>query len=291
MYGPFQEDFVFPPPAPSASYTHITHTHNTRRSSQLHPPFRHTPPSARHRTPPKTSTLPPTLPPPSSSSSSSSRPEFSKVYAFLGSFFDPSTSGAVSEDLESMTPINRRMVDALMHNLAVNLNSSTTSASHRDRGVEGSAALLGVPPSPTPLSFSPAPPDFTTDSPAHRFTSSSTPSFFSTPAGMKGGEGGSSTPPPLLPSSSMFTPVPQPRPGVQVHTPSDFLTSTPMTEEGGGGVEGRAAMFGGGGGGLQLQLNVVSPTGPMPLPSLDSPSAHLLSPLGAASVMSETSQS
>jgi len=52
----------------------------------------------------------------------SSAPEFSNVYAFLGSLFDPSSSGHV-EALNKMAPADREVVQVLMRNLIVNLSS------------------------------------------------------------------------------------------------------------------------------------------------------------------------
>lgn len=45
------------------------------------------------------------------------QPEFAKVYSFLGSLFDPSTSGHI-EELDKMTPVNKDIVQKLMQNLA-----------------------------------------------------------------------------------------------------------------------------------------------------------------------------
>jgi len=47
-------------------------------------------------------------------------PRFSKVYSFLGSLFDPSTTGHLDE-LEKMTQVDREIIQVLMRNLASNL--------------------------------------------------------------------------------------------------------------------------------------------------------------------------
>lgn len=49
-------------------------------------------------------------------------PDFAKVYSFLGSVFDPNTSGHLQK-LKSMDPINVETVLLLMKNLSVNLTS------------------------------------------------------------------------------------------------------------------------------------------------------------------------
>ena len=235
MYGPFPEDFVYPAPAPPPP-----------PAPPMYGPFqppRRSPP-ARHMSRHRTSTS-------SSSSSASStaggnKPEFSKVYAFLGSLFDPSTSGH-TEDLEAMSPSNREMVKALMHNLARNLNSSGAAGV---AGVSGGSTELGevsTVPSPMPLSFSPAPDVFTADSPAHRFTSSGSASFFSTPAPAHHHHAHKpTTPPPSShagPSSALFTPssaLPT-RPATQINTPSDFFhpaIASNSSSGGGGGLGG-----------------------------------------------------
>jgi len=69
-------------------------------------------------------------------------PEFAKVYSFLGSLFDPSTTGHI-EELEKMTPVNKEIVQKLMQNLATNLSSSPTQASNSTSSL-GSSELLGV---------------------------------------------------------------------------------------------------------------------------------------------------
>jgi len=51
---------------------------------------------------------------------SQGRPNFSKIYSFLGSLFDPTASNYI-EALNDMSPIDRETVQLLMHNLAVNL--------------------------------------------------------------------------------------------------------------------------------------------------------------------------
>lgn len=56
-------------------------------------------------------------------STSQSRPEFSKVYAFLGALFDPSKTSGHMEELEKMTPMNREIAHALMQNLTNNLQA------------------------------------------------------------------------------------------------------------------------------------------------------------------------
>ena len=287
MYGPFPEDFVYPtapPPPPPAPPMYGPFQPNRRLPLQS--AARH---MSRHRASSSSAI--------SASSSTGNKPEFSKVYAFLGSLFDPSTSGH-TEDLEAMTPSNREMVKALMHNLARNLNSSGAASVV---GVGGGSSDLGevsTVPSPMPLSFSPAPDVFTADSPAHRFTSSaSAPSFFLTPATSHK----PSTPPPSLsvgPSSALFTPssaLPS-RSDTHISTPSDFfhpamiassavsslspassVASTPLPSSDG---EGR----GGGGSLLGLTLNL-TPSGGLSTGGLDSPSGVVLfSPLGGASV-------
>ena len=281
MYGPFPEDFVYPPAAPPPPPAPpIYGPFQPNRRSPLQPAARH---MARHRTPSSATS--------SSSTAAGNKPEFSKVYAFLGSLFDPSTSGH-TEDLEAMTPSNREMVKALMHNLARNLNSSGVA------GVGGSSSELGevsTVPSPMPLSFSPAPDVFTADSPAHRFSSSaSVPSFFSTPAATHK----PTTPPPsssVGPSSALFTPsssLPT-RSTTHINTPSDFfhpaitshttsslsasssVVSTPLPPSDG---EGRSTGLSG------LTLNL-SPSGGLSTGGLDSPGGVVLfSPLGGASV-------
>lgn len=47
-------------------------------------------------------------------------PRFSKVYSFLGSLFDPSTTGHLDE-LEKMSQVDREIIQILMRNLASNL--------------------------------------------------------------------------------------------------------------------------------------------------------------------------
>jgi len=44
-------------------------------------------------------------------------PRFSKVYSFLGSLFDPSTTGHLDE-LEKMSQVDREIIQVLMRNLA-----------------------------------------------------------------------------------------------------------------------------------------------------------------------------
>lgn len=62
-------------------------------------------------------------------------PEFSKVYSFLGSLFDPSTSGHL-EQLESMDEVDREIVQVLMRNLAANLNSHNSLSNNGSDGVD-----------------------------------------------------------------------------------------------------------------------------------------------------------
>lgn len=47
---------------------------------------------------------------------SNAQPEFAKVYSFLGSLFDPSSSGHI-EELDKMNPVNKEIVQKLMQNL------------------------------------------------------------------------------------------------------------------------------------------------------------------------------
>ena len=285
MYGPFPEDFVYPsaaPPPPPAPPVYGPFQPNRR--SPLHPAARH---MSRHRASSSATS--------SSSTTTANKPEFSKVYAFLGSLFDPSTSGH-TEDLEAMTPSNREMVKALMHNLARNLTSSGAAGV---AGVGGGSTDLGevsTVPSPMPLSFSPAPDVFTADSPAHRFTSSaSAPSFFSTPATTHK----PTTPPPssaVGPSSALFTPssaLPT-RSTTHISTPSDFFhsaitshTTAPLSSASSVASTPLPASDGEGRGGLSgLTLNL-SPSGGLSTGGLDSPGGPqlvLFSPLGGASV-------
>jgi SHAQKYF class myb-like DNA-binding protein len=53
--------------------------------------------------------------------SSQGRPNFSKIYVFLGSLFDPNATNNYVEALNDMSPIDRETVQLLMHNLAANL--------------------------------------------------------------------------------------------------------------------------------------------------------------------------
>jgi len=287
MYGPFPEDFGYPAAPPPPPAPPMYGPFQPTRRSPLHPAARH---MSRHRTSSSSASSAA-----SSSTATANKPEFSKVYAFLGSLFDPSTSGH-TEDLEAMTPSNREMVKALMHNLARNLNSSGAAGV---AGVSGGSTDLGevsTVPSPMPLSFSPAPDVFTADSPAHRFSSSaSAPSFFSTPAPAHK----PSTPPPssVGPSSAaLFTPssaLPT-RSTTHITTPSDFfhpaitaatslssassVISTPLPSSDGDG------RLGGGSGLTGLTLNL-SPSGGLSTGGLDSPGGVVLfSPLGGASV-------
>eukprot|EP00474_Spongospora_subterranea_P010644 CRZ11102.1 hypothetical protein [Spongospora subterranea] len=57
----------------------------------------------------------------------SKSPNFPKVYSFLGSLFDPSTSGHV-EQLRCMDDMDRQVVQLLMQNLASNLGKHHTIA-------------------------------------------------------------------------------------------------------------------------------------------------------------------
>jgi len=56
-------------------------------------------------------------------------PNFSKIYGFLGSLFDPSTTNHV-EALNEMSPIDRETVQLLMHNLAMNLANQQFREQH-----------------------------------------------------------------------------------------------------------------------------------------------------------------
>lgn len=56
----------------------------------------------------------------------SDKPEFSKVYAFLGSLFDPASTDHAAE-LDKMTPLNRNIVQQLMQNLAANLPNNNNN--------------------------------------------------------------------------------------------------------------------------------------------------------------------
>jgi SHAQKYF class myb-like DNA-binding protein len=56
-------------------------------------------------------------------------PNFSKIYSFLGSLFDPTTSNYI-EALNDMSPIDRETVQLLMHNLAVNLANQQFREQH-----------------------------------------------------------------------------------------------------------------------------------------------------------------
>eukprot|EP01101_Sappina_pedata_P000172 TRINITY_DN10177_c0_g1_i1.p1 TRINITY_DN10177_c0_g1~~TRINITY_DN10177_c0_g1_i1.p1 ORF type:complete len:501 (+),score=113.16 TRINITY_DN10177_c0_g1_i1:40-1542(+) len=66
-----------------------------------------------------------------SSGSSSQTPNFPKIYSFLGSLFDPSTSNHM-EALESMSPQDKETVQLLMQNLANNLSNKSLRDQHAD---------------------------------------------------------------------------------------------------------------------------------------------------------------
>jgi hypothetical protein len=80
-------------------------------------------------------------------------PEFSKVYAFIGSLFDPTTTGHI-EELQKMSPLNQQIVRALMHNLAINLSShqyeSTQNSEESTAPLSSSFSSLSLPLSPSP---------------------------------------------------------------------------------------------------------------------------------------------
>jgi len=64
-----------------------------------------------------------------SQSNSTQVPNFAKIYAFLGSLFDPSTSNHM-EALEEMSPLDKETVQLLMHNLAINLANKQLREQH-----------------------------------------------------------------------------------------------------------------------------------------------------------------
>lgn len=65
-------------------------------------------------------------------------PNYAKIYAFLGSLFDPATDNHV-EALNLMSPVDRETVQIMMNNLAVNLHNSILSM---ERGGDASAVAL-----------------------------------------------------------------------------------------------------------------------------------------------------
>lgn len=67
-------------------------------------------------------------------SSSSNPPKFSKVYSFLGSLFDPSTTTGHLDELEKMTAVDREIIQVLMRNLASNLEEHVNSAVRAKNG-------------------------------------------------------------------------------------------------------------------------------------------------------------
>jgi SHAQKYF class myb-like DNA-binding protein len=60
---------------------------------------------------------------------SSQGPNFSKIYSFLGSLFDPSES-RFTDAVNEMSTIDRETVQLLMHNLTVNLTNDDFRAQH-----------------------------------------------------------------------------------------------------------------------------------------------------------------
>lgn len=61
---------------------------------------------------------------------SSQGPNFSKIYAFLGSLFDPHQGSHYVEAFNDMSSIDRETVQLLMHNLTVNLNTPQFRTQH-----------------------------------------------------------------------------------------------------------------------------------------------------------------
>lgn len=58
-------------------------------------------------------------------------PNYAKIYAFLGSLFDPATDNHVAA-LNLMSPTDRETVQVMMNNLAVNLHNSIASMERGD---------------------------------------------------------------------------------------------------------------------------------------------------------------
>mmetsp|Transcript_18025 Transcript_18025/g.25097 ORF Transcript_18025/g.25097 Transcript_18025/m.25097 type:complete len:318 (+) Transcript_18025:237-1190(+) len=75
-----------------------------------------------------------------STSGSEFPPRFSKVYSFLGSLFDPSTTGHLDE-LEKMSQVDREIIQVLMRNLASNLEEHIKMAGGPKQGVKAEPTL------------------------------------------------------------------------------------------------------------------------------------------------------
>jgi hypothetical protein len=63
------------------------------------------------------------------SSAKRAGPNFAKIYTFLGSLFDPNTTGH-EEALNAMNPVDRETIQFLMHNLAINLANQQFKEQH-----------------------------------------------------------------------------------------------------------------------------------------------------------------
>eukprot|EP00466_Bigelowiella_natans_P016517 jgi/Bigna1/87346/estExt_fgenesh1_pg.C_190109 len=70
-------------------------------------------------------------------------PRFSKVYSFLGSLFDPSTTGHLDE-LEKMSQVDREIIQVLMRNLASNLEEHIKMAGGPKSGGKSDSTLSMV---------------------------------------------------------------------------------------------------------------------------------------------------
>eukprot|EP00455_Lapot_gusevi_P052382 TRINITY_DN7965_c0_g1_i1.p1 TRINITY_DN7965_c0_g1~~TRINITY_DN7965_c0_g1_i1.p1 ORF type:complete len:443 (-),score=32.58 TRINITY_DN7965_c0_g1_i1:273-1430(-) len=77
----------------------------------------------------------------------SGTPNFSKLYSFLGSLFDPNTSGHM-EELAKMSPIDRQVIQLLMENLVTNLSNHQASL---DSNSTPASASSYSPPQAPPL--------------------------------------------------------------------------------------------------------------------------------------------
>eukprot|EP00470_Lotharella_oceanica_P004879 CAMPEP_0170167716 /NCGR_PEP_ID=MMETSP0040_2-20121228/1043_1 /TAXON_ID=641309 /ORGANISM="Lotharella oceanica, Strain CCMP622" /LENGTH=389 /DNA_ID=CAMNT_0010405827 /DNA_START=112 /DNA_END=1281 /DNA_ORIENTATION=+ len=72
-------------------------------------------------------------------------PRFSKVYSFLGSLFDPSTTGHLDE-LEKMSQVDREIIQVLMRNLASNLEEHIKIAGgSKNGGKAGNSQIMSLP--------------------------------------------------------------------------------------------------------------------------------------------------
>eukprot|EP00026_Physarum_polycephalum_P010788 Phypoly_transcript_10968.p1 GENE.Phypoly_transcript_10968~~Phypoly_transcript_10968.p1 ORF type:complete len:327 (+),score=63.88 Phypoly_transcript_10968:45-983(+) len=93
---------------------------------------------------------------------SSQGPNFSKIYAFLGSLFDPSNSH-YTEAVNDMNTIDRETVQLLMHNLTVNLNNQVFRDQHGAL-LDQYRSLLNKPSNPSTMSSSSSTPSSTPSS-------------------------------------------------------------------------------------------------------------------------------